>query len=127
MAIAAIVAVVLSPVVSQLLGRGQQVTVSQQTVKIQEAVNAWVAQQPTLAAAASQFQAASDGTLVPKDPAAFATLINQYFMTDNDSVQVDSSGHFTTGAMTSAGCYLDLTWPQPYRLNYPRVNLHRPQ
>jgi prepilin-type N-terminal cleavage/methylation domain-containing protein len=127
LALAAILAVALSPIVGDLLTRGRQVSVNEQTIKIQEAINAWVAQQPTLAAAAAQFQPGPDGaTLVPKDATAFATLVNQYFMTENDSLRV-VDGHMVTAAMTAAGCYVDITWPQPYRSNYPRVNLYRPQ
>ncbi|MDD2765256.1 MAG: type II secretion system protein [Opitutaceae bacterium] len=124
-AVMAVLAVVLGPTVGALVTRGQQVTVNQQTVKVQEAINAWVAEQPTLAASAAQFQAGPGGDLVPADLTVFAGLINHYFMTDNDSVKV-ANGHLTTDAMTRAGCYIDVIWPQPYRQNYPHANLIRP-
>lgn len=104
------------------VGDSNDVVIEQQAKHYQDTLNAWVSNSTSLGAAAKDFQS-TGGVMTPKDPAALLAKLNLLIVTDVDHASVGADGHISTEKMRALGAYMEITWPLPYRDNYPRINL----
>ena len=130
MVLIAILAVAGFLAVKQAISNSRVQVCNQQAQETQNALNAWVARQPSLNAAIAQFQPAPDGiTYEPKDLTTLLAAINVTLASDNDALRTDDNKTIISTSLSGSSAYLTITWPimgGSLRSTYPRVNLVLP-
>jgi len=130
MVLIAILAVAGFLAVKQAISNSRVQVCNQQAQETQNALNAWVARQPSLNAAIAQFQPAPDGiTYEPKDLTTLLAAINVTLASDNDALRTDDNKTIISTSLCGSSAYLTITWPimgGSLRSTYPRANLVLP-